>query len=315
MDSVVESALISAAATVFSVGGTVIVAYLGFRFSRTTNQATIDAARATTAETVDAAREANRTSIEAAHKDVHSTLDTTRDGQFADRYSRAIEQLGSDNMDIRIGGIYALEGIAHDSAGHHPTVMEVLAAFIRDHSHEQWPSSDRDSGEQVRSARPDVQAALTVIGRRDSKRDIRQIDLTGASLSGASLRGAHLTHVNLSGSAYLVGADLTDADLTDADLTDAFLTEANLTGANLSRADLTRANFADADLTGANLSRAHLTNAILTSATLTRATYATADLTGVRWPEDVQVPDGWVPELGSGRLEAAGTDSEPADAD
>ena len=52
---------------------------------------------------------------------------------------KAIEQLGSDKLDVRIGGIYALERIALDSAKDHPTVMAVLTAFIREHSHEPWP--------------------------------------------------------------------------------------------------------------------------------------------------------------------------------
>ena len=42
---------------------------------------------------------------------------------------------------MRIGGIYALERIARDSAKDHPTVMEVLTAFIREHSRDQWPRS------------------------------------------------------------------------------------------------------------------------------------------------------------------------------
>ena len=92
---------------------------------------------------------------------------------MTDRYTKAIEQLGSDKLDVRIGGIYALERVARDSARDHPTVMEVLAAFIREHSHEQWPPSDPGGQEQARSTRPDVQAAVTVVGRRDAKRDIR----------------------------------------------------------------------------------------------------------------------------------------------
>ncbi|TKK85217.1 hypothetical protein FDA94_26455 [Herbidospora galbida] len=58
--------------------------------------------------------------------------DTTRrtfrlgeQGHVTDRYTKAIEQLGSDKLDIRLGGIYALERIARDSARDHPTVMEV----------------------------------------------------------------------------------------------------------------------------------------------------------------------------------------------
>jgi len=40
----------------------------------------------------------------------------SREGQVADRYTKAIEQLGSDKLDVRIGGIYALERIARDSS-------------------------------------------------------------------------------------------------------------------------------------------------------------------------------------------------------
>jgi hypothetical protein len=69
--------------------------------------------------------------------------------------------------------------------------MEVLTAFIREHSHEQWPPSDHPASRgQEPSTRPDVQAALTVVGRRDPDRDIQWIDLTGAHLAGADLKRA-----------------------------------------------------------------------------------------------------------------------------
>ena len=74
----------------------------------------------------------------------------SREGQVTDRYTKAIEQLGSDKLDVRIGGIYALERIARDSAKDHPTVMEVLTAFIRAHSREPWPPSDTGNPEQQR---------------------------------------------------------------------------------------------------------------------------------------------------------------------
>src|ERR671925_681503 len=57
----------------------------------------------------------------------------SREGQVTDRYTKAIEQLDHGKLDVRIGGIYTLEPIARDSAKDHPTVMEVLTAFIRDH--------------------------------------------------------------------------------------------------------------------------------------------------------------------------------------
>ena len=37
------------------------------------------------------------------------TLKLTVQGQVTERYTRAVEQLGSDKLDVRVGGIYALE--------------------------------------------------------------------------------------------------------------------------------------------------------------------------------------------------------------
>jgi membrane protein implicated in regulation of membrane protease activity len=36
------------------------------------------------------------------------TYRLTQQGQITDRYTKAIEQLGSDKLDVRLGGIYAL---------------------------------------------------------------------------------------------------------------------------------------------------------------------------------------------------------------
>jgi len=223
----------------------------------------------------------------------------SREGQVTDRYTKAIEQLGSDKLDVRIGGIYALERVARDSARDHPTVMEVLTAFIREHSHERgtpsgpgnqeqarstrswlglatWTrtrTSRAPSQEQVRSPRPDVQAAVTVIGRRDAKRDIDEIDLGGANLTGAILIEADLAGANLGG--------------------------ANLTGAILGNVDLSSTRLRRADLSGANL-----TGAILAAANLDGA-----NLTGARWPGNAPVPEGWKLDTDSGRLKRADTGS------
>jgi hypothetical protein len=62
------------------------------------------------------------------------TYRLTQQGQLADRYTKAIAQLGDDKLDVRLGGIYALERIAVDSKRDHPTVVEVLSAFVRERS-------------------------------------------------------------------------------------------------------------------------------------------------------------------------------------
>ena len=277
------------------------------------------------------------------------TFELTEQGQVTDRYTKAIEQLGSEKLDVRIGGIYALEHVARDSARDHPTVMEVLTAFVREHSRDARPEPDPGLQGRERSIRPDVQAAVTVIARRNANRDVQHIDLSRADLSGADLTDAHLTDATLFG-AYLTGATLFRANLTGAWLTDAHLTGANFTRArvfhaNLTRADLTGANLTTADLTGANLIGADLTNADLTNAKLTTAYLTRADLTGAdltnanftnadltdaqltgavgvdanftgaRWPAPASVPEGWKLDPGSGRLEQAGTGSRPPEAD
>jgi uncharacterized protein YjbI with pentapeptide repeats len=227
----------------------------------------------------------NFTLSRSALEETRRTVDLTEQGQVTERYTKAIEQLGSDQLDVRIGGLYAMERIARDSARDHPTVMEVLVAFVREHSREQWPLPERGATElPMRSTRPDVQAAITVIGRRDSSRDLRPINLSDAILAHANLTGARLADADFT-RAHLNDADLTDANLTragltDAKLTDARLVRADLTDARLVYAYLTRARLPDADLSGADLTNADLTSAHFTGADLTGANLAGADLTG-----------------------------------
>ncbi len=179
----------------------------------------------------------------------------------------ALALLGARQPEVRVGAIYALERAATRSADDHPVVMSVLAAFVREHSH---------------PAQPDVQAALTVIGRRASDRDREPVDLTGADLARLRLPGADLA-----------GARLARARFRAADLHGAALGGADLTGADLAFADLTGADLAGADLTAADLTGARLAGAYLVGATLTRATLAGADLAGALFLHSDARAAGW----------------------
>jgi hypothetical protein len=77
------------------------------------------------------------------------TYRLTQQGQIADRYTKAIEQLGSATLDVRLGGIYALERIANDSKRDHPTIVEVLSAFVREHSDPAHADSELLKGTEV----------------------------------------------------------------------------------------------------------------------------------------------------------------------
>src|SRR5215510_11554046 len=67
------------------------------------------------------------------------------EGKLTERFSKAVELLGSNNLDVRLGGIYALERIARDSHKDHWTVMEVLTAFVREQSRTEYEKSEREA--------------------------------------------------------------------------------------------------------------------------------------------------------------------------
>ncbi|WP_327581629.1 pentapeptide repeat-containing protein [Nonomuraea sp. NBC_00507] len=210
---------------------------------------------------------------------------TARQGHITDRYTKAIEQLGSDKIDVRLGGIYALERIARDSARDHPTVMEVLAAFIRENARRPADAPQKPGGgkrgprrwkidreEEKEVPRVDIQAACSVLGRRLVRQDAprARIDLTGAYLAGVRLWRAKLARADFS-RAILAGADLIEADLSDASFMRTDLSEAKLDRATLTHASISDATITYADMTGADLRRAILSNVDLTGTDLRAA--------------------------------------------
>ena len=207
-------------------------------------------------------------------KAAQRTVEVAQEGQITERFTRAIEQLGNDNIAMRLGGIYALERIAFDSDKDRSQVMEVLTAYVREHSR-----IDRQSGGQS-SDRPvttDIQAILTVLGRlnTDIEEPIRRLDLHNTNLRGADFTRARLQW------AILTNANLHGAILSGANLLGAILTTTNLQEADLSFANLTGVNFADADLQDATLFNCNLQYAHLGSASLLRTDITNTDLSDV----------------------------------
>jgi hypothetical protein len=229
-------------------------------------------------------------------------LRVSEEGQITDRFTRAVDQLGSDDFTVRLGGIYALERIARDSPRDYGPVMEVLTAFVRQEAPLPVAAAATPAA-SVPAMPPEVEAVLKVIGRRSSAQiaseivEGRCLDLTGITAVGADLAGYDLRHTcwdrsDLRGAALARAnlrdttfdrSDLTGANLDGVDAQGAALTRANLTAANLSRANLSDANFLAADLTGAtlqetNLSRAELIGTNLAGALLFGVDLGAADL-------------------------------------
>jgi hypothetical protein len=211
-------------------------------------------------------------------------LQGAQEGQITERFTRAIEQLGSDKVAIRLGGIYALERIANDSDKDYWPIIETLTAYVRDNA--PWREQSRDGGEedpgekqtvaerlrfpwQEPKTKPatDIQAVLTFLARR--KYSYGKGETAHLDLHNTDLRGAKLADINLE-----------EAILDEAHLDEAMFTEANIKNAYLNGTHLKGALIIASNLSGASLSESHLEGAIFASSNLEGAILYSAQLGG-----------------------------------
>jgi hypothetical protein len=197
----------------------------------------------------------------------YQNLNLAREGQITDRFSKAIEQLGAvdtsgkKKLEVRLGGIYALERIANESERDHWPIMEVLCTYVRENAPRKPQESARENQASAPATRPpaDIQAILTVLGRRNTKYDskeqifvLSQTDLRYVRFFELNLRWAFFYYADLHGASFyetdLHRANFEKADLSEADFRDADLSDADLSDADLSEADLRGADLRDADL-------------------------------------------------------------------
>ncbi|AZG76486.1 pentapeptide repeat-containing protein [Methylocystis rosea] len=243
------------------------------------------------------------------------------------------------NLEVRLGAIYALEKLARDYLPLHWQIMEILCAYVRTNAGppkarpeqidtiitrdgNSWTLSEREAWRKHWSGlKPfvDIQAALTVIGRRSEKQkkyeekltqsqnhQARVLDLSNCHLARIDLRGMYFRRANIDGScleaAYLEGADLREASFREAQLNSAHffealldgavLTEAQLSGASLQHASLERAyavsakiestNLVGTNLKGARLDGASFVGSNLESANMEETFIERTDFTGVK---------------------------------
>lgn len=255
----------------------------------------------------------------------------TEESYITGRISDAVTQLGMErtvwedgmqnteaNLEVRLGAIYTLERVAIESRRDHISVMETLCAYVRentrtprfdeDASKEAWAALAKKKKKQVwdltpaekitvatiMPPRPDIQAALTVFGRRNERAPGRidfetandfVLDLRGCNIAHADLNNANLGPVLLDGSnlqgaslsvAKLSGASLNHVNLQEADLFKANLSDASLNGAQMQRSWLDWANFQ-----GARMVMARFQEANFSAAEMLYAGVKAADFTGV----------------------------------
>ena len=290
--------------------GLIVIATVGSPFliwrafsAHNTSLASLEQAKASLKQSETALKQADIAMQQA--KDNTRQTDHVIQRQFADHLIRAFDQLGSENVSVRLGGILTLERLAKDSFDNHHPIMEALAAFVRANialegkkvselpeiaqqilKSEVFQGTIREIQDSAPSyqlgwdpARIDIQAIFNVLGRREQSHEpfgkylnFRETDLAGIQLSGLNFAGCSFMWANLQG-AKLVSTNLTRANLFGADLTGAILLKANLnkaklSGAVLRGAMLNEAAFRDADLRGAVLEKAMLGHSDLAGADL-----------------------------------------------
>ncbi|WP_330306191.1 MULTISPECIES: pentapeptide repeat-containing protein [unclassified Streptomyces] len=245
-------------------------------------------------------------------------LRISEQGQITNRFNAAITNLGSQSVDMRLGGIYALQRIMEDSSRDHLTVISVLAAYVRQHAPIPVSGAKQTEATSTEHSPPtDVQAAINVVGNgRDSRSGemvdlsrtnlrrlkpmgmsryyntavtninfhdvvLEESDLSGAELSYVDFRHSDMRGANLS-VATLYGAKLHGTDLSTTNLAHARLCALGTTNGRRWKvcADLSDAVLTSANLTGADLPYVNLTKANLTAANLTGANLTGANLTG-----------------------------------
>lgn len=225
-----------------------------------------------------------------AQEKYRTDLFMAQEKQATDLFTKAVDQLGDEKLQVRLGGIYALERIARESPKDHWPIMEVLTTFVREIAPSTVP---------IEKPLTDIQAVLTVLGRTAidyaKEGEMRSLDLRATHLARASLMKAKLQR------ALLTKVNLQRAILIEANLQGAILNRANLNGVILEKANLRATIFYGANLQGGRLNKADLRGADLNFADLRGANLRGAEglnteqVAEAIWDGTTQWPEGFSP--------------------
>jgi len=220
------------------------------------------------------------------------TAEATELGKSAEIMAAAFVGLGGPEIHTRVGAIYTLERHARDRPSDQGPIVQTLAAFVRERCPAPVPklvagSYQNPSPEAIYvTPATDIQAAVTVLGRRERVNDppntrlslaavnLSGYDLTDGDFTGVSFKGAYLCATNFAG-AKLVRSDFQLAMLENADFYNAKASEASFSAAYCGQT-----RFAHCDLTAARFVESDLREADFTGAILTRADLAGAAIDG-----------------------------------
>ena len=114
-------------------------------------------------------------------------VDLGQRGLLNERYQKGAEMLGSKELSVRLGGIYALDRLAREHPGdYHAQIMNLLCAFVRNHRMVETQEVET----YYKYRHEDVQAAVAAVGSRNAAQiEIEKKQYCRVDFSGADLRG------------------------------------------------------------------------------------------------------------------------------
>ena len=211
----------------------------------------------------------------------------SNEGQITDRYSKAVGQLGHDKFEVRLGGIYALERIAHESKKDRNSILQVLSAYVR----HRYPRNGNIIDDNPDS-RIDLKAILKIITSdyfKSYKIDLSNSDLHKVNLNGANLYEANLKNCDLSYSylhdAIMKGCVLNDSDMKGVAMVKVNLKEACIEGVILSDATLNEAILEKTLFNGVDMSNTQFQKAKFQEASLVACYFDGAYLEGAKFKQ------------------------------
>lgn len=145
-----------------------------------------------------------RRRVEEARQEVERSRHELESHRVADeRFARAIELLGHDTDQVRVGALHALAGLARGRPDYTQTVLDVLCSYLRrPYSHPRFtssqapPDAEAERELQVRlTAQRLIYDLLPAAGSDDAP--AYDLDLTGAALEYLDLSGRRLGTVVL----------------------------------------------------------------------------------------------------------------------
>jgi uncharacterized protein YjbI with pentapeptide repeats len=184
-----------------------------------------------------------------------AALLATIENQNSERYAKSLELVKSSNtLEVRLGGILALEKVAIISPTDRDTILSFFATVLR------FAASPN---EEAKRSVIEVEAILYALSR------IKE-EIPGERV--ADLHGTHIVRVNVE------GINITAADLSAAVIENSKVTHSNLRNARLPTATLKSVDLRFSDMRGLMARGAVIVNSDLSWSDLTDSVFIGADL-------------------------------------